>query len=360
MILEQTFTRDWLLKVNSDLNWHRQETQLKNLEKAVAALHLLECIEKSNIDFIFKGGTSLLLLLGKIYRLSVDIDLIIEKPLKEPLKVFTQVCLDSKIFFRFEKQVRETDSIFNTEHYKFFYRPFADGIAYGIEESFILLDLYTMKDPYAKTIELELISDVLCSGGDNVFIRVPDVDSILGDKLTAFAPTTIGIPLSAESGYRPKRVEVLKQLFDIGNLFDHVNNVAHIRETYRTIALHEIQMFGLDITPDDTLRDSARFAAIIGHGGRVEKEQYDMIEKGYKDFNKFVADLSFDENRAILAAAKTAYLVKVLLHGGNTLEKEDSAIDMRSWEITDKAFVDFNDYKYSNPEAFFYWFKALQ
>lgn len=372
MILQQSFTRDWLLKVNSDLNWNRRETQLKNLEKAVAALYLLECLSKANIDFIFKGGTSLLLLLGKIYRLSVDIDLIIETPLTEPLKVFTQVCSDSKLFFRFEKQVRETDSIFNTEHYKFFYRPFADGIATGIaagiatgiatgiEESFILLDLYTMKDPYAKTIELALISDVLCSDGDNVSIRMPDVDSILGDKLTAFAPTTIGIPLSAESGYRPKRVEVLKQLFDIGNLFDHVNNVAHIRETYRTIALHEIRMLGLDITPDDTLRDSARFATIIGHGGKIEKEQHESIEKGYKDFNKFVADLSFDENQAILAAAKTAYLVKVLLHDDNTIEKEDGTADMRSWEITDKAFVDFNDYKYSNPEAFFYWFKALQ
>lgn len=98
MILEQTFTRDWLLKVNSDLNWNRRETQLKNLEKAVAALYLLECLSKANIDFIFKGGTSLLLLLGKIYRLSVDIDLIIETPLTEPLKVFTQVCSDSKLF----------------------------------------------------------------------------------------------------------------------------------------------------------------------------------------------------------------------------------------------------------------------
>jgi hypothetical protein len=33
---------------------------------------------------------------------------------------------------------------------------------------------------------------------------------------------------------------------------------------------------------------------------------------------------------------------------------------MRTWEIADKAFSDFNDYKYSNPEAFYYWHKALQ
>ncbi|MDR3295499.1 MAG: hypothetical protein LBT26_06690 [Clostridiales Family XIII bacterium] len=61
-----------------------------------------------------------------------------------------------------------------------------------------------------------------------------------------------------------------------------------------------------------------------------------------------------------MAAAKTAYLVSVLLASGKDLEKYDRELDMRDWEIADKAFSDFNDYKYSNPEAFYYWYKALQ
>jgi hypothetical protein len=355
VILESSFTKEWLLEVNKNLGWNRKEAQLKNLEKAIAALHLLECLAVAKIDFIFKGGTSLLLLLRKIYRLSVDIDLIVEQPIADPDKTFSEVCALSKIFTRFEQQERESDGVFDTEHYKFFYRPFADDT----EESYILLDLYLIENPYANVIETELASDILRTVGENVRVRMPDVDSILGDKLTAFAPTTIGISLSAEPGHRPKRVEVLKQLYDIGNLFDRAINAGNIRQTYQTVARHEIEKFGLEISPEDVLHDTMRYALIIGGGGKSEKEQYDTIAKGYKDFNKFVSDLSFDESQAVLSASKAAYMAQTLLSGESVLERYADTVDMLDWEITDATFKSFNDYKYSNPEAFFYWFHAL-
>jgi hypothetical protein len=356
MIAERTFTKDWLIAVNRNLGWNRQEAQLKNLEKAIAALYLLERLAAVKLEFIFKGGTSLLLLLRKIYRLSIDIDIIIERPIDDVDAVFARVCSESKLFTRFERQKRDVDAVFDTEHYKFFYRPFADEA----EESYILLDLYKIANPYANTLELELVSDILDSQGENMTAHVPDTDSILGDKLTAFAPNTIGISLSAEPGHRPKRIEVLKQLFDIGNLFDLAENVGNIRKTHNAVALCEIEKFGLEITPDDALRDSERHAYIIGHGGRIEKPVHDTIAKGYKDFNKFVSDLSFDENRAILAAAKTAYLARILLSGGKALEKYNGETDMSSWSISEPPYLDLNDYKYSNPEAFFYWYKARE
>lgn len=355
MILERSFTRDWLLEVNRVLGWNRQEAQLKNLEKAISALYLLECLAESGVDFIFKGGTSLLLLLGKIYRLSVDIDIIMEQPIADPTEIFTKLCADSEIFIRFEKQERGAESLFDTEHYKFFYRPFAEEA----DESYILLDLYHLSNPYANTVKMEIDSEILCTEGQGAVVRLPDIDSILGDKLTAFAPTTIGISLSAEPGYRPKRVEVLKQLYDIGNLFDCAVNVDNIRATHRTVALHEIEKFGLEITPEDALRDSAHYARIIGFAGKSEKAQYETIAKGYRDFNKFVSDLSFDESHAVLAAAKTACLIRALLSDTEHLEKYNDGVDMSDWEISDTVYANFNDYKYSNPEAFFYWNLAL-
>ena len=355
MIADRSFTREWLLTVNEDLGWNRQETQLKNLEKAIAAFHLVELLVDTKQSFIFKGGTSLLLLLQKIYRLSVDIDIIIEKPIRNIGNLFTQICSISKLFTRFERQDRETDAVSGAKHFKFFYQPFADAN----EGSYILLDLYEAAIPYAKTLELELVSDILYTQGLNVFVHVPDVDSILGDKLTAFAPDTIGIPLSAEPGHRPKRIEVLKQLFDIGNLFDLAGNIDNILTTYNTIARHEIKRHGLGMLSTDSLKDSLRYAYIIGHGGKVDKVLYDNIAKGYKDFNKFVSDLSFDETHAVLAAAKVAYLVSVLLLSGKTLDKYDEKINMETWNISEIDCIDFNNYKYSNPEAFFYWYKTL-
>lgn len=355
MITVHNFTKDWLLSVNNKLCWSRQEDQLKNLEKAIAALYLLELLADTNLKFIFKGGTSLFLLLKNIYRLSVDIDIIVDDPSADANRIFEQVCSDSKLFTHFVYEERDRRTFLEVKHYKFFYQPFADSV----ENSYIILDWYESANPYSKILELELVSEILDTQGENKFVRVPDIDSILGDKLTAFAPDTIGISLSAEPGHRPKRIEVLKQLFDIGNLYNVAENVENIRSSYTKIAKQEIKGHELNITAEDTLRDSLRHAYIIGHKGKIDKLDYMSIAKGFNDFRKFVVDLRFDENHAILAAAKTAYLVSVLLSGGNDIEKYDERIDMEHWVIKDEAFRDFNDYKYSNPEAFFYWHKGI-
>jgi hypothetical protein len=105
---------------------------------------------------------------------------------------------------------------------------------------------------------------------------------------------------------------MLKQLFDIGNLFDRTENVSHIRATYHRVAEHEIEKLGIEITSETVLRDTIRHALIIAFNGKLDKERYDMMAKGFKDFNKFVSDLSFDENRAVLDAAKAVYLANLL------------------------------------------------
>ena len=50
------------------------------------------------------------------------------------------------------------------------------------------------------------------------------MDCILGDKLTAFAPYTIGIPFGVD-----KELEIIKQLNDIACLFDELElSLIHI------------------------------------------------------------------------------------------------------------------------------------
>lgn len=46
------------------------------LEKMIYALHLLERLKANGLDFVFKGGTSLVLLLKEANRFSIDIDII--------------------------------------------------------------------------------------------------------------------------------------------------------------------------------------------------------------------------------------------------------------------------------------------
>lgn len=52
------------------------------MEGMIHALYLLDQLKLTGLDFIFKGGTSLILLMEKPLRFSVDIDIIVHPDLK--------------------------------------------------------------------------------------------------------------------------------------------------------------------------------------------------------------------------------------------------------------------------------------
>lgn len=47
------------------------------IERALYALGLLEALKQTGMDFIFKGGSCLMILLPQVMRLSTDIDIIV-------------------------------------------------------------------------------------------------------------------------------------------------------------------------------------------------------------------------------------------------------------------------------------------
>jgi len=62
------------------------------VEKVVRALMLLEGLCKSGLNFVFKGGTALMLLLGSGKRLSIDIDIIIPDKNIKPDEALNNIC----------------------------------------------------------------------------------------------------------------------------------------------------------------------------------------------------------------------------------------------------------------------------
>lgn len=61
MIKEHCFTEEWLNGFKKQKDHKRIDKII--LEKMIYALHLLEQLKANGLDFIFKGGTSLVLLL---------------------------------------------------------------------------------------------------------------------------------------------------------------------------------------------------------------------------------------------------------------------------------------------------------
>lgn len=108
---------------------------LKSIEKVIRALLLLEGLSNSGLEFVFKGGTALMLLLGTTKRLSIDIDIIIPDK-STNLTDYLDKFITEKGFTRYEKQERTVQSDIEKEHFKMFFISALNG-----KESHILLDV---------------------------------------------------------------------------------------------------------------------------------------------------------------------------------------------------------------------------
>ena len=75
MISDKTLNLDWI----NHISRNNRNVDKILIEKVVRALLLLEGLAESGMDFIFKGGTALMLLQGSTKRLSIDIDIVLQK-----------------------------------------------------------------------------------------------------------------------------------------------------------------------------------------------------------------------------------------------------------------------------------------
>ena len=244
-------------------------------------------------------------------------------------------------------------------HFQFNYRPYVEPITTEVFP-YILLDIARAENPYIRLEKLPIKADVLDNVAPDVLVTTPSVNCLLADKLTAFAPETIGVPITAELGSRPKRVEALKQLFDVSNLFTFCNDLEEIRGTYHMIALQEIHTRHLTITPSDALIDTMNYALLLGYMGNRDSSRYSLLAKGIPEFRRFVANQQFSELDAARCAGKVAYIVRLIRETGiQRIERFSFDVDMAKWEITQKEYMDINSLKMIDPEAFFYWYHAL-
>ena len=72
MIDNKTFTAEHIRSIQN-----RSKRDPSLIERSVFALGLLEAVARSGLPFIFKGGSSLMLLMEKPRRFSTDIDIVV-------------------------------------------------------------------------------------------------------------------------------------------------------------------------------------------------------------------------------------------------------------------------------------------
>src|SRR5690606_1840495 len=193
----------------------------------------------------------------------------------------------------------------------------------------------------------------LKNSGDPIMVMLPTCDAILGDKLTAFAPNTTGVPYG-----KGKEIEIIKQLYDISNLFDHVEDVAVIGEVFHKIAVVELAYRNMKGSPVEILEDILHTSLCIATRGRGGDGDFEELQRGIQNIRNFIFAEPFHLEKAMLPAAKAAYLSALLKSQSTVLERFTSSINMADWEIKQPFNTRLNKFKRSNPEAFFYWYKA--
>lgn len=346
MITKESYEPEWIYSVAEKLG---KRGDPKILEKVIYAFTLLEQLKAADLELIFKGGTSLLLLNAKPRRFSIDVDIITSVKPQNLLLYFDKI-ITMGIFHRWvNDNERKSVSDAPVGHYKFYYTS-KMGSRYGDEP--ILLDVLFTPNPYPQLISLPISHHWLQLTEPILSVDVPVIESIIGDKLTAFAPTTTGILYSKN---RP--VEVIKQLYDIAFLFDLSTDMSLINKAYRRVVEEEIRFRRLSITLEDVLEDS--FQACIDITERdIQKEHFKHLQKGISNIVNFILE-KFHLEEAIVCAAKTAYLTKAIRAEKQTIERYVQPDQVKELKITHASFTKFNKLKKSSPEAFFYWYHAL-
>lgn len=318
------------------------------LERTVFAFGLLEAIRSVGMPFIFKGGTSLLVLLEEPKRLSTDIDIIVghdvdvDEYIEKAGKVFP--------FISVEEHKRKSANAIEKRHFRFHFLSLRTD-----KEISILLDVVFEDNPYQKLVELPIRSRLLLSDGDDLMVYVPDKNCLLGDKLTAFAPNTIGIPFGKD-----KELEIIKQLFDCWTLLQEMDDYKIVAKSYEKVSLVEIGYRELQCTPTDCLKDTIDSCICIMGRGSVRSEVYKNFSLGINSIQGHIFEERINGETAGVYASEVMYLATCLLTGQTEYERISNPQEYWNVQMKIKGIKKISSIRNTNPLAYAYMVKSLQ
>jgi len=254
---------------------NRKISSVANLEKAIFALEYVAQLQDEGLDFVFKGGSAVQILLGDQWnRLSVDADICTDLGEQEISRAMESV---KKRFSGAGFSYVERDSDLETKFAS--YRVSTPSIT-DISRT-ILLDVQTMKPRYfLQSTQLESFFY-----DSDIYVQTPTISSILGDKLSVIGPATIGRKLeNSRNG-----IEYAKHFYDINSLCANLSNFKETKETYSSIIkIQEIirdTEFRLDQCIDDAVLTCKTACLPQGLGVQLINESPVDRERALLEFN---------------------------------------------------------------------------
>lgn len=361
MIKDKCFTDEWLEQFKKQKEHKRIDKII--LEKMIYALHLLEKLKANGLDFVFKGGTSLVLLLKEGNRFSIDIDIICKADRKN-LEETLNRAIETSHFTEWKlDEHRSYQPGVPKAHYKFLFDTNQRG------SGTILLDVLIEHSIYPAQIEIPVNSKWIETEADTM-VTVPTIDAITGDKLTAFAPNTIGIPYFKGKDNQPFSMEICKQLFDLSKLFENIEDIEMVAKSFRAFAEREINYRKKSnpdsiITPEKVLHDIIDTSIIItkrGGGSEDEKRAFTELQRGIRALDTgFLMTGNFRIDDSVSAAARIAHLAAKILVGDLLPIAYYQGQDIKEMNIGNLDWNFLNKLKKQpDKSSYYYWYQTVQ
>ena len=326
------------------------------LEKAIVALQLLGYLVEAGLPLQFKGGTSLLLRLSPARRLSIDLDIVTQATAKQLLARLETV---SKLapLTGYEHDAQRDRDLPPKKHFLVFY---PSAVEPG-KRDHILLDVLFEKEVAPHCEPVTIVTPFLTPERE-VRVLVPTVNSLLGDKLTAFAPRTIGI-----LHHERRRTDIAKQLFDVAALFDAATDLRVAADVYAAIHARQLVYRQANFTIAETLGDTIESGFLYSQldlRGGVETEHGLFLQEGVTGLQNHLVNLPFRRDEARIAAGKAACAAAwIQRRPGTRIEalrfQMERAAELRDAQIG-APWAPLNRLKGANLEAFHYWLLAQQ
>lgn len=357
MISKDCFTASWIDAKSKELQYNDKNI----IEKVIRAFSLLDMLAQSGCPFHFKGGSCLMLLLkDRRHRLSIDIDIIC--PPGTEIETYLKAYKDyGFIDYKPIERIQRGTDIPKT-HSKFFYKvAFLDDSS---RQESILLDVLNEDCHYNEVLEVPVDSPLLKIEGTPSIVKVPSIGDILGDKLTAYAPNTTGIPYYKNNQDGSKRdcsMEIIKQLYDIARLFEEVDNLHTTSKSFRQIAEVELSYRGFGNSPKLIFDDVRQTSLCIATRGVEGNGDFGMLQRGINRIKAFMFRGGYMIENAIIDAARAAYIATLLEKGQTKIDKYNGdPLSITGLEICPTLTNRLNKLKRQAPEAFYYWAKVSE
>ena len=317
------------------------------LEKTIYAFGLLEAITESGLPFIFKGGTCLMLLLDKPRRLSTDIDIIVEPG--TDVEAYIEKAGQMFPFRNQKEDIRKGRNNIEKRHYEFTYdspinnRPLV-----------ILLDILFEENNYETILEKPIRNNLLLTDGEDLMVKIPDINNILGDKLTAFAPHTTGIKFGIG-----KELEVIKQLYDCYTLSREITDFNEVSKVYKAVAKTELGYRGMDYSIETMLEDTINSCLCIIGKGNINKEDYAYFADGIRRISGHIYSERFNGELAAYIACEVFYLA-VCIYTDTEYKKIVNPNEFINESLNFKGAKSINYLRKVNLESYAYVVSAIK